>query len=53
MLAPELLDRDGHFEVLSDQVGLRPSRKDGPRVEIDVLVGGVAVVHSYGHSGAG
>lgn len=52
-LAPELLRENGEFEVLSSQVGLRPSRKGGPRVEVEVLEGGEVVVHSYGHSGAG
>lgn len=52
-LAPELLGANGEFEVLSSQVGLRPSRKGGPRVEVQVLEGGEVIVHSYGHSGAG
>ncbi len=29
-LAPELLARDGSFEVLSVQCGLRPGRENGP-----------------------
>ena len=52
-LAPELLNKDGEFEVLSAQVGLRPARKGGPRVEAEVLRGGELVIHEYGHSGAG
>lgn len=53
ILAPELLDpRTGKFDVVSEQVGFRPSRKGGPRVEVE-NVGGRVVVHSYGHSGAG
>lgn len=46
---------DGGFEVLSTQVGFRPGRKGGPRVEIEVggKVEGVWVVHAYGHGGAG
>lgn len=52
-LAPELVGENGEFEVLSSQVGLRPSRKGGPRVEVEILKAGEVVVHSYGHSGAG
>jgi D-amino-acid oxidase len=45
------------FEVVSYQLGLRPGRKGGPRVEVEGVrngkVDGVWVVHSYGHSGGG
>ena len=47
-LAPELLTKDGSFEVLSVQCGL-----NGPRVEVEVVDGTNRVVHSYGHAGAG
>ena len=50
--APELLNKNGEFEVLSVQVGLRPGRKGGARVEIESLDGFV-VCHAYGHAGAG
>jgi len=56
-LAEELRGKDGKgdFDVISSQVGLRPGRKGGPRVEIDGngKVDGVLVVHSYAHAGAG
>ncbi|MCJ1298753.1 hypothetical protein MMC08_001543 [Hypocenomyce scalaris] len=52
-LAPELLDANGEFRVLSALVGLRPARKGGPRVEREVLEGVWLVVHCYGHAGAG
>lgn len=52
-LAPELLSANGEFEVLAVQVGLRPSRKGGPRVESEIVEGRYNVVHSYGHAGAG
>ena len=55
-LAEELrTGKGGDFEVVSSQVGLRPGRKGGPRVEIEgkERVDGVWVVHSYGHAGAG
>jgi D-amino-acid oxidase len=50
--ASELLNEKGEFEVLSVQVGLRPGRKGGARVEIENL-DGVTVCHAYGHAGAG
>lgn len=52
VLAPELVNGDGGFDVVSDQVGFRPSREGGPRVELEE-VDGKKIVHSYGHSGAG
>lgn len=59
-IAPELLDADGKFEVLSVQVGLRPSRHGGPRMEVEMLdeeeIGSKApifVCHNYGHHSAG
>lgn len=52
VLGPELMNADGEFDVVSEQVGLRPSREGGPRVEL-AEIDGKRVVHSYGHSGAG
>lgn len=53
-IAPELLTgKDGGFEVLSAQAGLRPAREGGPRVEKEVIGEGRKVVHSYGHAGGG
>ncbi len=53
LLAPELLTgEDGGFEVISVQVGLRPGREGGPRVEREI-VGGKQVVHGYGHGASG
>jgi glycine/D-amino acid oxidase-like deaminating enzyme len=58
--APELLDKHGEFKVLSVQVGLRPGRKGGARVEVEeVGLPGqktgerFVVCHAYGHAGAG
>jgi len=52
-LAEELRTGDGReFEVLGTQVGFRPGRKGGPRVESE-RVGSDWVVHSYGHGGGG
>lgn len=50
--APELLDDSGKFNVLSVQVGLRPGRNGGTRVEIENFEG-ITVCHAYGHAGAG
>lgn len=50
--APELLNEKGEFDVLSVQVGLRPGRKGGVRVEME-MVDDFVVCHSYGHAGAG
>ncbi len=52
-LAPELLAKDGSFEVLSVQCGFRPARQNGPRVEVEVVDKVYKLVHSYGHAGAG
>lgn len=50
--APELLNSKGEIDVVSSQVGLRPGREGGARVELEVLEGFV-VCHAYGHAGAG
>ena len=50
--APELLNAKGEFDVVSVQVGLRPGRTGGARVELETL-GGFVVCHSYGNAGAG
>ena len=39
--------------LLSERVGLRPFRKSGVRLESDRLCDGRAVIHNYGHGGAG
>jgi D-amino-acid oxidase len=57
-IAPEILNENGEFEVLSVQVGLRPTRTRGARVEIEQVSGtekseGKFVCHNYGHHGAG
>jgi D-amino-acid oxidase len=54
-LCNELRVDNGEFEILSCQVGFRPGRKGGPRVEVEgkEKVDGIWIVHNYGHSGAG
>jgi D-amino-acid oxidase len=39
--------------VLAERVGLRPFRRSGVRLERDRLADGRAVIHNYGHGGAG
>ena len=39
--------------VLAERVGLRPFRKSGVRLERDQLPDGRAIIHNYGHGGAG
>ena len=53
-LCPELTGGKGveALSVVRHGVGLRPLRDAGPRVEREVI-GGVAVVHQYGHGGFG
>ncbi|KAF2259575.1 D-amino-acid oxidase-like protein [Lojkania enalia] len=51
-LCPEL-GRPEELQVMSHGVGLRPSRKGGPRIEVEKGTWDVPVVHNYGHSGAG
>ncbi|RPB02180.1 nucleotide-binding domain-containing protein [Choiromyces venosus 120613-1] len=55
ILAPELLV-NGEFEIISQQVGRRPSRRGGPRIEVEwkEMEGQQRFIcHHYGHSGAG
>ncbi|KAK7516762.1 uncharacterized protein IWZ02DRAFT_455067 [Phyllosticta citriasiana] len=55
-LAPELLNEKGEFEVLSVNVGFRPGRTGGPRLEVEEVqteAGKFIVCHEYGHAGAG
>jgi D-amino-acid oxidase len=51
LMAPELFE-SGKLEIMKVNVGLRPSRKGGARVELE-NVGRDMVVHQYGHDGAG
>ena len=56
VLAPELLDEHGNFTVLSVNVGRRPARTGGIRIEAEkVEVDGQEkiVLHHYGHGGIG
>jgi glycine/D-amino acid oxidase-like deaminating enzyme len=50
-LAPEL-GRPEDLKVIRHGVGLRPNRKGGPRIEVELKEKGL-VVHNYGASGAG
>jgi hypothetical protein len=57
-LAPDLLNTNGDFDVVSEQVGLRPSRSGGARIGLEKVPSAgrekpFTVIHCYGHSGAG
>ncbi|EXJ81857.1 hypothetical protein A1O1_07922 [Capronia coronata CBS 617.96] len=60
-LAPELLNEQGEFDVVSVNVAFRPGRKGGPRVELEEVMSQDAhgrmrqmpVCHAYGHAGGG
>ena len=53
-VAPDLFKgEEGRGEVVGVNVGLRPSRRGGARVELEMLETGEVVVHQYGHDGAG
>jgi glycine/D-amino acid oxidase-like deaminating enzyme len=56
-LAPPKHDQSGssvdHLEVLGVNVGLRPARKQGVRLEAGSSVEGVPVIYSYGYGGYG
>lgn len=53
-LAPEL-GKPEDLQIIARNIGLRPSRKGGPRIETEKerQKWNVPVVHAYGHSGAG
>lgn len=54
-LRPELVGKGQGIEgldIIRHGVGLRPLRDGGPRIETD-RVGGVSIVHNYGHGGFG
>jgi D-amino-acid oxidase len=50
-LAPELM-KDGAFKIIGVNVGRRPAREGGIRVEIERM-GDKMVLHHYGHGGVG
>ncbi|KAF2755331.1 D-amino-acid oxidase [Pseudovirgaria hyperparasitica] len=53
-LVPKLTDGKGYeaLDVVKHNVGMRPLREGGPRVDVDT-VNGFRVVHQYGHGGGG
>jgi D-amino-acid oxidase len=58
ILFPELLNQDGEFDFISEQLGMRPHRVGGIRLEIEYVSGAqesrkVPIVHNYGHSHGG
>jgi D-amino-acid oxidase len=53
-LCPQLTNGKGieHLDINRHGVGLRPYREGGARVEKE-KIGGICVVHNYGHGGTG
>ncbi|KAJ4366121.1 hypothetical protein N0V83_007756 [Neocucurbitaria cava] len=51
-LCPEL-GRPEDLQIIAKNIGLRPSRKGGPRIETEKDKWNFPVVHCYGHAGAG
>jgi hypothetical protein len=49
-LAPELTDGKGveDLDIIRHNVGLRPSRRGGPRLEAEYIADVGLVVHNYG-----
>ncbi|OWB58773.1 hypothetical protein B5S28_g4850 [[Candida] boidinii] len=55
---PKLIDSNFNnnpnvFKIIRYQVGYRPFREDGYRIEKEIINSGIKVVHCYGHGGAG
>ncbi|GME76551.1 unnamed protein product [Ambrosiozyma monospora] len=53
---PHLLNFKGELDIVREQVGFRPGRVGGPRIELDqkwTHDNGVALIHNYGHEGSG
>jgi glycine/D-amino acid oxidase-like deaminating enzyme len=50
---PSLLGAGGHWDVIRDIVGRRPTRKGGIRIEAEAVGEGRTVVHAYGLGGRG
>ncbi|GMG27898.1 unnamed protein product [Ambrosiozyma monospora] len=53
---PRLLNANGELDIVREQVGFRPGRTGGPRIELDeqwTYENSVALIHNYGHAGAG
>jgi glycine/D-amino acid oxidase-like deaminating enzyme len=51
-LYPELFQRDGTLDIRKINVGFRPARNGGVRVELE-RIDGATVVHAYGAGGMG
>lgn len=52
-LFPDLLDEQGQCDIIRDNVGRRPTRDGGPRLELEQLSRGRCIVHGYGAGGRG
>lgn len=53
-LFPDLMFPDGSFHIVRTNVGFRPAREGGSRVELQTLpASGLKIVHAYGFGGMG
>lgn len=54
ILFPDLMFPDGTFQIVRTNVGFRPARKGGSRVELETVPGSrLKIVHAYGFGGMG
>jgi D-amino-acid oxidase len=51
--AAEFIPEIATAPILAEVVCIRPGRKEGVRLEHELVQGGFHVVHNYGHGGAG
>ncbi|KAL9616236.1 MAG: hypothetical protein Q9160_008879 [Pyrenula sp. 1 TL-2023] len=52
-LFPDLLDEHNQFDLIRDNVGRRPTREGGARLEVEKLNRGRCIVHGYGAGSRG
>jgi len=50
---PEILNKDGKFDVIQDIVGRRPMRQGGLKLERQAVSRQRTIVHAYGAGGRG
>lgn len=53
MLPSYIPGRLEDLDLIQHQVGIRPEREGGPRVEAETLPSNLLVVHTYGLTGGG
>lgn len=53
MTYPQILGEDNRYRVIADIVGRRPTRKNGMRLEKELIGDGKCIIHAYGLGGRG